>query len=134
MYVFRNGASSSTKQGSVFFCGHYVCCTEVSTREYPRCHGVQVTMDSVHPLLLHYTCYCCVFTVPLPSNGCFSGSTILALSKYAKIFCNSHEWSQLYWTAESQIGIMEELSSHWLCYRASYILFIRPAAGKCMPL
>jgi hypothetical protein len=93
MYVSGNGASSSTKQKLVFLCGRYVCCTEVSTREYPRCHGVQVTMDSVHLLSLHYTCYCCVFTVPLPSNGCSSGSTILYLSKYVKIFCNSHEWS-----------------------------------------
>jgi hypothetical protein len=32
-----------------------VCCTVVSARGYPRCHGVQVTMDSVHPLSLHYT-------------------------------------------------------------------------------
>jgi hypothetical protein len=27
MYVFRNGASSSTKEGSVFLCRRYVCCT-----------------------------------------------------------------------------------------------------------
>jgi hypothetical protein len=29
MYVFRNGASSSTKEGSVFLCRSYVCCTVV---------------------------------------------------------------------------------------------------------
>jgi hypothetical protein len=53
MYVFRNGASSSTKEGSVFLCRHHICCTVVSARIYPRCHGVQVTMDCVHPLSLH---------------------------------------------------------------------------------
>jgi hypothetical protein len=47
MYVFRNGASSSTKEGSVFLCRRYVCCTVVSARGYPRCHGVQVTVGSV---------------------------------------------------------------------------------------
>jgi hypothetical protein len=26
-------------------------------------------------------------TQPLPSNGCFSGSTVLALSKYVTILC-----------------------------------------------
>jgi hypothetical protein len=55
MYVFRNGTSSSTKEGSVFLCRRYVCCTVVSARVYPRCHEAQVTMDSVHPLSLHYT-------------------------------------------------------------------------------
>jgi hypothetical protein len=52
--VFRNGASSSTKEGSVFLCRRYVCCTAVSARVYPRCHGVQITMDSAHSLSLHY--------------------------------------------------------------------------------
>jgi hypothetical protein len=54
MYVFRNGASSSMREGSIFLCGRYVCCTVVSARVHPRCHGVQVTMDSVHPFSLHY--------------------------------------------------------------------------------
>jgi hypothetical protein len=54
MYVFRNRASSSTKEGSVFLCRRYVCCTVVSARVYPRCHGIQVTVNSVHPLSLHY--------------------------------------------------------------------------------
>jgi hypothetical protein len=49
IYIFRNGASSWTKEGSVF-----ICSTVVSTQEYPRCHGVQVSMDSVHPLSLPY--------------------------------------------------------------------------------
>jgi hypothetical protein len=57
MYVFRNGASSSTKEGSVFLCRRYVCCTAVSARVYPRCHGVQVTVGSV--------CHC---TVPSKDN------------------------------------------------------------------
>jgi hypothetical protein len=30
MYVFRNGASSSMKEGSVFLCRFYICCTIVS--------------------------------------------------------------------------------------------------------
>jgi hypothetical protein len=52
MYVFRNGASSTTEEGSVYLYRRYVCCTVASARVYPRCHGVQVTMDSV---LLQYT-------------------------------------------------------------------------------
>jgi hypothetical protein len=52
-YVFRNGASSSTKEVSMFLCRRYVCCTVVLARVYLRCHGVQVTMDSVH--LCHCT-------------------------------------------------------------------------------
>jgi hypothetical protein len=55
MYMFRNGASTSTKEGSVFLCRYYVCCTVVSAQVYLCCHGIQVTMDSVHPLSLHYT-------------------------------------------------------------------------------
>jgi hypothetical protein len=37
MHVFRNGASSSTKEGSVFLCRRYVCCTTVSAWVYPGC-------------------------------------------------------------------------------------------------
>jgi hypothetical protein len=55
MYVFRNGASSSTKEGSVFPCRRYVYFTLVSAQVYLRCHGAQVTVDSVHPLSLHCT-------------------------------------------------------------------------------
>jgi hypothetical protein len=55
MYVFRNGAFSSTKERSVLLRKRYVCCTVVPAQAYPRCHGTQVTMDSVHPLPLHYT-------------------------------------------------------------------------------
>jgi hypothetical protein len=54
IYLFRNETSSSTKEGSVFLCRHYICCTIVSAWVYTCCHGVQVTMDYVHPLLLHY--------------------------------------------------------------------------------
>jgi hypothetical protein len=53
-YDLRNGVSSSTRGGSVFLRRRYVCCTVISARVYPRCHGVQVTMDSVHPLSLRY--------------------------------------------------------------------------------
>jgi hypothetical protein len=45
---FEIGVSYST-EGSVFLCRRYVCCTVV----YPRCHGVQVTVDSAHALSLH---------------------------------------------------------------------------------
>jgi hypothetical protein len=41
------------RKGSVLLCRRYVCWTVVSARVYPRCHGVQVTMDSVHPSSLH---------------------------------------------------------------------------------
>jgi hypothetical protein len=55
IFVFRNGAFSSTKKGSAFIRRRYICCTVVSSRVYRRCHGVQDTMYSVHPLSLHYT-------------------------------------------------------------------------------
>jgi hypothetical protein len=54
MCVFRNGAFSWTIEGSTFLCMRYVCCTVVSARVYPRCHGVQVTVDCI-PLSLHNT-------------------------------------------------------------------------------
>jgi hypothetical protein len=53
MYVFLNGATSSTREGSVFLRRRYFCCSLVSARVYPRCHGVQVTMHSAHPLSPH---------------------------------------------------------------------------------
>jgi hypothetical protein len=47
MYVFRNGVSSSTKEGPVYLCSHYVLLHySISAWVYPRCQGVQVTMDS----------------------------------------------------------------------------------------
>jgi hypothetical protein len=46
MYVFRNGVSFSTREGSIFLYRRYVCCTAVSARVYPRSHGVRVTTDS----------------------------------------------------------------------------------------
>jgi hypothetical protein len=66
MYVFKIGASSSKREGSVFLCSRYVCCNVVSARVYPCCHGVQVSMYSMHPLSLHipsniYTRYTEVF-------------------------------------------------------------------------
>jgi hypothetical protein len=39
MYVLRNGASTSTKEGSVLLCRSYVCWIVDSVRAYPRCHG-----------------------------------------------------------------------------------------------
>jgi hypothetical protein len=39
-------------EGSIFLYRRYVCCTVVSARVYPRCHGVQLIIDSVHPLSL----------------------------------------------------------------------------------
>jgi hypothetical protein len=43
------------KEGSVFLYRLYVCCSVVSARVYVYacCHGVQVSMDYVHPLPLH---------------------------------------------------------------------------------
>jgi hypothetical protein len=40
----------------LFLSGRYVRCTAVSAREYPRSHGVQVTVDSV------YLCHCTVLS------------------------------------------------------------------------
>jgi hypothetical protein len=67
MYVFRNGVSSSTEEGSVFLCRSYVCCTAVSGRVSPRCHGVQ---------LLRTLCSLCHCTIL---------SNIYA--RYTKAFC-----------------------------------------------
>jgi hypothetical protein len=53
--MFGNAATSWTREVSVFLCRRYVCCAVVSAWVYALCHGVQVTMDSVHPLSLHYT-------------------------------------------------------------------------------
>jgi hypothetical protein len=54
---FQMGHLLRRGEGSVFQCRRYVCYTLVSARVYPRCHGVQVSMDSVHPLSLHHTKY-----------------------------------------------------------------------------
>jgi hypothetical protein len=55
MYVLRNGIPSSTREGKVFLCRRYVSCSLVSARVYQCCHSVQVIMDPLHPLSLHYT-------------------------------------------------------------------------------
>jgi hypothetical protein len=75
-------------EGSVFLCRRYVCCTVVSARLYPRCHGVQVNMDSVHPLSLSniYTRYTEV--------SCHAG----LCSRLCLNFCNYSE------TAVSQLN------------------------------
>jgi hypothetical protein len=52
VYAFWNGASSLTKERSVFLFTHYVCCTIVSAWVYTRCRSIQVTVDSVHPLIV----------------------------------------------------------------------------------
>jgi hypothetical protein len=57
MYVFWNGAASSTKKRSGFLCRCYVCCTVVLEQVYMRCHGTQVTMDSrINPKLCKFKC------------------------------------------------------------------------------
>jgi hypothetical protein len=52
--VFRHGASSTMKEVLVFPCEHYVCCTIVLVRVYPRCDLVQVSMNPVHPVTALY--------------------------------------------------------------------------------
>jgi hypothetical protein len=47
MYLFRNEASSATKEGSVFLYRHYACFTVISAREHPRYDVFQVAVDSV---------------------------------------------------------------------------------------
>jgi hypothetical protein len=47
--------SSPLKDGK-FLCRCYICCNVVSAQGYPRCHSVQVVMDSVRPLSLHCSC------------------------------------------------------------------------------
>jgi hypothetical protein len=89
MYVFRNGASS-TKEGSVFLCRRYICCTIVSARVYPRCHGV----DFVHPLSLRVFLICIVggrgwtwvHSARRPLNG------LLYLSRVNVMVENLVEW------------------------------------------
>jgi hypothetical protein len=41
--------------GVCLLCTRSACWTVVSARLYPRCHGAQITMDSVHPSSLHYS-------------------------------------------------------------------------------
>jgi hypothetical protein len=53
---FENETCSPTKELSIFLRMRYVCCTVVSARVYPHCHGVQVTMDSLHPSSLFCEC------------------------------------------------------------------------------
>jgi hypothetical protein len=60
-HVFRNGASSSKKEGSVFLCRRYVCCAVVSAQAYPRCHGVRVTGLS-QCILCHCTILSNIYT------------------------------------------------------------------------
>jgi hypothetical protein len=50
---FEIGACSAMRELSIFLHRRYVCCTVVSARVYPHCHGVQVTMGSVHPSSLY---------------------------------------------------------------------------------
>jgi hypothetical protein len=59
LFYPRHGASSSTRELSVFLCRRYVCCTAVSARVYPRCHGVQVTVGSVLTLSPVNAGLCC---------------------------------------------------------------------------
>jgi hypothetical protein len=73
MYVFRNGAPSSMKEAPVFLYRGYVCCTVVSARVNPRCHGVQVTMDSVRPLALQYTMQHLIYRGFLSMQACAAG-------------------------------------------------------------
>jgi hypothetical protein len=44
--MFRSGASSSAKEGSVFLYRRYACCSVVSALVHLCCQGVQVTMDA----------------------------------------------------------------------------------------
>jgi hypothetical protein len=55
MHVLEMGLPLRRGEGLIFLCRRYVGCTVLSARVYPRCHGVQVTTDSVRPLSLHCT-------------------------------------------------------------------------------
>jgi hypothetical protein len=48
MYVFKIGPHVR----SVILYRRYICCTVISARAYPPCHGVLVTVYSIHPLSL----------------------------------------------------------------------------------
>jgi hypothetical protein len=49
------------------------------------CNGSQSSLYSLGTNCFQQLPHCCVLTQPLPSNGCFSGSTVLALSNYARL-------------------------------------------------
>jgi hypothetical protein len=84
MFVFRNGASSSTKEGSVFLCRRYACCTAVSARVYRLCHGAQVTAD------LCFLCQCTILSniytsiQRFPVNAGLCSRLCLNLRKYSE--------------------------------------------------
>jgi hypothetical protein len=61
MYVFRNGACSSTKEGSVFLCRRYICCTVVQ-HEY-----IRTVMASRSLWTLSILCHCTILST---SNIC----------------------------------------------------------------
>jgi hypothetical protein len=95
MFVFRNMAFSSTTEGSVFLCRRYVCCTVVSARVYLRSHGVQITMDSVHPLPLHCTknYLCNIHEFPVSAGLC---------NRMCLNLCQCQSQSQNYITTDGQ--------------------------------
>jgi hypothetical protein len=73
MYMFRNWAASSTKEGSVFLYRGSVCCPVVSVRVYPRCHGVQVAMDSESFVTVLSNIYTKVYRGFLLIQACVAG-------------------------------------------------------------
>jgi hypothetical protein len=54
MHVFQMGAYFLMKEVLVFLCRCHVHYTLVSAWAYQRCHGILVTMNSVHYLPLNY--------------------------------------------------------------------------------
>jgi hypothetical protein len=67
MCVFRNGASSSTREESIFLCRRYFCCAVVSARVYPP------VMASRWLWTLRTRCHCTVL-----SN---------IYTRYTEVFC-----------------------------------------------
>jgi hypothetical protein len=114
LYVFQNGASSSTREGSVILCRLYDCYTVVSARVYPCYHNIQVTIDSVHPLSLHCTKLHLykVYRGFLPMQACAAG--------YALTYLTTQKLQLVNWMV---IGLTT----------AKFKSLILPTSGFCLP-
>jgi hypothetical protein len=109
MTCFEIGPPLWRGERSVFLCRRYVCCTVVSARVYTSCHGVPVTMDSVHPSFCPVNC-CWPFPALsfLASGPVGTHSHIIVLSRLVRILkegLRSEEGSGYYWSLRPLLAL-----------------------------
>jgi hypothetical protein len=128
MYVFRNGASSSAKEGSVFLHRRYECCTVDSVLVYQCCQGVQVTMD---PYIL---CHCSALSniharyQRFPVNEDLCDRLCLNLCNYSITAVN-----QLTVVGLTEAKIKIPTSFVWLYLMQYYVHFNLHSLGLLLP-